>query len=132
MASSQADRQSGFVVQPDAGPQEATSFALQEVTACWNQAYEALTRGDLEAVAELLDLVDEQLAVATSNHQSESPTITGLRAEAAAARGRLEHGMRSGLDGLAAELAQTRRGARTLQGYRQAGGGDGSTWTGRA
>jgi hypothetical protein len=116
MASFQAE------LTPGAPEHEATSFALREVTACWNQAYEALGRGDLLAIAELLDLAAEQLPTATTRCEPEPPALLDLRNDALAARGRLEHGMRAGLDGLSAELAQLRRGARTLVGYRQAGG----------
>ena len=36
------------------------AFALQELTACWNQGYEALVRGDLERVQSLLELADDR------------------------------------------------------------------------
>jgi len=118
--------------QVDLASSEATACALREVTVCWNQAYEALCRGDLEAVADLMDIAEEQLAATRATSEPDCQAIATLRSDAAAARGRLEHGMRAGLEGLAAELAQTRRGARTLHGYRQVGGTSQPTLDGSA
>lgn len=93
-----------------------TAFALQEVTACWNQGYEALTRGDLDQLAALLDLAGEHLA-RIGEALDDDAEAARLRREAVTARGRLEHGMRAGLLGLGEELAASRRGGRVLRGY---------------
>lgn len=91
------------------------AFALGELIACWNQGYEALARGDLDGVAALIDLADESLAQMTSG--PDTPEEAALRGQALSARGRLEHGMRAGLQGLSTELATTRRGTKALRGY---------------
>lgn len=98
-------------------PDSPVAFALQEVTACWDQAYEALARGDLERTAALMDIADDHLR-RVGDPTADGPGEARLRSEAVAARGRLEHGMRGGLDGLREELARVRQGARTLQGYK--------------
>lgn len=116
MASFPADRQVA---------DSPTAFALRELIACWDQGYEALARGDLDRVEDLLGIADDHLR-SLPDHAGDGPIETGLRAEAVAARGRLEHGMRAGLDGLRAELDRTRQGARVLHGYRGAGNGLGS------
>ena len=100
---------------PDAASPAA--FALQEVTACWDQGYEALVRGDLERVAALMDIADDWLRQ-VGDPTADDAQLAKLRSDAVAARGRLEHGMRGGLDGLRDELARVRQGARTLQGYK--------------
>ena len=92
------------------------AFALQELIACWDQAYAALVQGDLDQVAALLDVADERLAAAGSG-RTDSPDEAHLRATALGSRGRLEHGMSSGLAGLAEELARVRHGQKTLRGY---------------
>lgn len=107
MASSPADR--------SAATPSPRTFALRETIACWNQAYEALARGDLVGVAALLDIADEHLA--TTRGADDTPSESRLRDEALSARGRLEHGVRAGLDAVAAELAQVRKGERALRGY---------------
>jgi len=106
------------------------AFALQELTVCWDQAYEALARGDLERTAALMGIADEHL------RQVGDPTADGaiearLRSEAVAARGRLEHGMRGGLEALREELARVRQGARTLQGYKDPSHGLGGNFESR-
>jgi hypothetical protein len=93
-------------------------FALQELTACWNQGYEALARGDLDRLGALLDLADDHV-LAAGDGRADGPDEARLRDEAMTARGRLDHGMRAGLAGVAEELAQTRRGAKVLRGYGQ-------------
>ncbi len=103
------------------------AFALQEVTACWDQAYEALVRGDLERVGALMDIAGEHLAKVGSP-ADDGPEEARCRNEAVAARGRLEHGMHTGLGGLQDELARVRKGARTLQGYKDAGRGLGGNF----
>lgn len=108
MASFQADRQVA---------DSPTAFNLRELIACWDQGYEALARGDLDRVEDLLGIADDHLR-SLPDHGGDGPVETGLRAEAVAARGRLEHGMRAGLAGLQTELERTRQGARMLHGYR--------------
>ncbi|MBL8726008.1 MAG: hypothetical protein JNK49_18325 [Planctomycetes bacterium] len=102
-------------------PASRTSFALAELIACWNQGYEALARGDLDAIGDLLDHTDDLLRDLPEATQ-DGPAERELREQASLARGRLEHGMRAGLDGLAEELGRVRQGARTLRGYRPADG----------
>ena len=114
MASSPADR--GATATAAATP-SATAFALQELIACWDQGYEALARGDLERVQALLDIADEHLR-ALPGHTNDTAEETALRAQAITARGRLEHGMHAGLDGLQAEMQRLRQGAKVLQGYK--------------
>lgn len=113
MASSPADSGGGATAN--------TAFLLQELIACWDQAYEALCRGELDPIAALLDHTDDLLA-RLPDHRGDGPAETALRERAAAARGRLEHGMQAGLDGLRDELARARQGAKTLGGYRAATG----------
>lgn len=100
----------------------AVAFALQELTACWDQAYEAMAQGDLDRVQALLDVADRQLHELPGSAFDSSEEARQRRL-AMAARGRLEHGMRSGLEALAAEIGQTRQGARALAGYRPGGQG---------
>ena len=114
MASSPADRGATPVA---AAMPSATAFALQELIACWDQGYEALARGDLDRVQALLDIADDHLR-ALPGHAADTATETALRAQAIAARGRLEDGMHSGLDGLQQELQRLRQGAKVLQGYK--------------
>ena len=97
------------------------AFALRELAACWSQAYEAMTRADLQSVADLLDLAEGHLAAA-GDGGSDTAEERELRREAASAMGRLRHAMTSGLDGLRRELGDTRRGARALRGYVRAHG----------
>jgi hypothetical protein len=93
------------------------AFALQELVACWNQAYEALLRGDLDRVTALMDVADERIGAAGLGHDDDAEA--SLRAEALSARGRLEHAMRAGMQGLRDELARARVGGRALRGYAQ-------------
>lgn len=90
--------------------------ALQELTACWDQAYEALARGDLERVEALLDVAQDHVAAA-GDGDGDSAIEAQLRAEARSAHGRLAAGMRGGLVGLQEELTRTRRGAKAMRGY---------------
>ena len=101
------------------------AFALQELIACWDQGYAALANGDLEQLAELMALADEHLAAA-GDGSKDGPHEARLRNDAQSSRGRLEHGMRSGLDGLAAELTRVRQGAKVLRGYGNASVGLGA------
>ena len=105
----------------DLGPAAgAVVFALRELTACWDQAYEALCRGDLEQVAALLDVAQDHVAAAGTGGASDGDAEVRLRSDAASARGRLEHGMRAGMDALAQELGRTRAGGKALRGYANA------------
>lgn len=94
----------------------AVAFALQELVACWDQAYAALVQGDLDQVTALLDVADDHLAAAGSG-RTDSPDEAQLRGIALGSRGRLEHGMSAGITGLAEELARVRHGQKTLRGY---------------
>ena len=109
----------------DAGEAAATDssigFALPELAACWSQAHEAMTRGDLQNVTLLLSQADEHLLIA-GDGSKDSPTEAAQRQRAVTAFGLLEHAMNTGLAGLRKELGQTRRGAQALRGYGDAAG----------
>jgi hypothetical protein len=98
------------------------AFALQELIACWNQGYEALARGELEHVQALLDVADDHV-IAAGDGSGDSAAVAELRALAQSARGRLEHGMKAGLQGLQDELARARVGGKALRGYGNASRG---------
>ncbi|MBL8730102.1 MAG: hypothetical protein JNM25_16890 [Planctomycetes bacterium] len=102
-------------------PGSAVAFALQEVTACWDQAYEALARGDVERAATLLDIAGAHVAGA-GDGSKDTPTEAALRQQAHGAFGRLQHGMKAGLAGLQGELVRVRQGAKVLRGYGDAAG----------
>jgi hypothetical protein len=102
---------------PAASPRR---FALQELIVCWNQAYEALANGDLDRVAALLDVTDGHVRVAGIGAPDDA-TESSLRSEALSAKGRLEHAMKAGLQGMREELARTRVGGKALRGYAQGG-----------
>jgi len=104
-----------------AATDSSVAFALEEMIACWTQAHEVMTRGDLQSVASLLDQADRQLQAAGSG-QSDSPDEARLRQRAVTAFGLLQHAMQSGLDGMRKELGQARRGAKALRGYVHAAG----------
>jgi hypothetical protein len=110
---------------PTDGPAAATpspvAFALRELITCWDQGYEALTRGDLDRVGALLDIAADHLDGSVSD-QPDTPEEASLRGEALSAKGRLEHGMHSGLTGLREELVRARQGAKALKGYQQVHG----------
>jgi hypothetical protein len=106
-------------------PATPTAFALQELTACWDQGCEALARGDLEKVAALMAIADGHLG-GLPPARADSPAEQRLRHAAMAARGRLEHGMQAGLAGVRDELGKVRHGARALSGYRDPTRGVGS------
>ncbi|MBM3974350.1 MAG: hypothetical protein FJ301_09660 [Planctomycetes bacterium] len=95
------------------------AFALQELTACWNQAYEALVRGDLDRVTALLDIIDDHVATA-GDSRTDTANEQQLRATAMGANGRLEHAMRAGLQGMRDEMERARVGGKALRGYAQA------------
>jgi hypothetical protein len=90
--------------------------ALQEVTTCWDQAYEALARGDLERVAALLDIAGDYVP-ALGDGAGDSPAEAHQRALATSAFGRLRHGMQAGLTGLQDEMARSRNFGKLLRGY---------------
>lgn len=123
MASSRSD-----AGRPDAAAVTTTAFALQEMIACWNQAYEALARGDLDRVAALLDVAEDHVAAAGDGHL-DSTAEALLRQEATTAHGRLQHGMRAGLAGLQDELARARVGGKALRGYGNPAAGVGGNVT---
>jgi hypothetical protein len=100
----------------EAGTSSPRAFALQELAACWNQGYEALARGNLEHVDQLLSLAQEHLASA-GNGTDDSAADAQLRREAVAAHGRLQHGMQAGLTELQQEIARARTGGKALRGY---------------
>ena len=43
------------------------AFALQELTACWDQGYEALVRGDLDQLTALLEIADGHVSAASAD-----------------------------------------------------------------
>lgn len=88
-------------------------LALRELVVCWDQAYSALNQGDVDRVSGLMELADEHLAVVRSGGRLPE----ALLHEAVAARARLEHGMKVGLEGLGVEVARARRGSKALRGY---------------
>jgi hypothetical protein len=97
------------------------AFALRELAACWNQAYEAMAQGDLDRVASLLDVADDHLPPAGAGAGDDALEST-LRNDALMAKARLEHGMQAGLPGMRDEMARARVGSRALRGYAQATG----------
>ena len=105
--------------QADPATDTEVAFALQELTACWTQAFEAMGRGELGAVASLLDQADAHIATA-GDGTHDSPTEADLRTQCAQAHALLQHAMQSGLDGIKTELGQLRRGAKALRGYDRA------------
>jgi hypothetical protein len=100
-----------------AGTPADIAFVLQELTACWDQSYEALARADLDRVAALMARADEHVA-RLADARITGDELRRLHRQALAARGRLEHGMKAGLDGVRQELRRTRDGTRALSGYR--------------
>jgi len=104
-----------------AATDSSTGFALQELAACWSQAHEAMTRGDLTSVASLLSQADEHLQI-VGDGRTDTPAEAIQRKRAVTAFGLLEHAMASGLTGLRQEIGQTRRGAKALRGYGDAAG----------
>ncbi|MFK7740470.1 MAG: hypothetical protein AB8H80_09100 [Planctomycetota bacterium] len=101
---------------PDTASDSEIAFALQELNACWSQAYEALCRGDLQAVHQLLEQADLHVRAAGPG-RSDTNAEASLRKLAHAAYAVLQHGMQSGLDGIREELSQSRRGKKVLRGY---------------
>ncbi|MEO6596710.1 MAG: hypothetical protein ABIP94_18340 [Planctomycetota bacterium] len=104
---------------PHAASLTSTAFALQEITACWDQGYEALARGDLDRLQALMGIAQEHLAGLACATRDSAIEAT-LRNAATSARGRLEHGVRAGLQGLGDELTRTRQGTKALRGYSDA------------
>jgi hypothetical protein len=103
---------------PAASPasQSDVAFALQELIACWSQAHDAMARGELDAVAGLLDQADVQLAAAGDGAE-DTPEERRLRQQAATTYEVLQHAMKAGLSGLREELGKHRRGKKVLRGY---------------
>lgn len=95
------------------------AFALQELAACWNQGFEALARGNVEHVAQLLSVADEHL-LGAGDGADDSTVEAQLRREAAAAHARLHGGLQAGLAALQQELSRARTGGKVLRGYGQA------------
>lgn len=104
-----------------AATESSIGFALQELIACWSQAHEAMTRGDLTSVTLLLNQADEQLRMA-GNGEDDTPEEATQRRRAATAFGLLQNAMETGLAGLRREIGQTRRGKKALRGYSNAAG----------
>lgn len=94
----------------------SVGFALEELAACWSQAYEAIARGDLQCIDALLTQADIQVAAA-GDGATDTPAEAELRKQAATAYGLLQHGMQTGLEGIRNELGQLRRGKKVLRGY---------------
>lgn len=101
---------------PGGAPHVDVPFRLRELTACWDQAYEALARADVARAGDLLAIAEEHLRDLPAA-ASDDAECARLRALATAAHGRLASGMRAGLDALAGELANLRRGQKALHGY---------------
>ena len=103
--------------EPDA-PANATdvAFALQELNACWSQAYDAMTRGELEVVAGLLAAADAHLDAAGEG-LDDTPAEQALRRHAASTFGLLQHALEVGMTGVRAELGKHRHGRKALRGY---------------
>jgi hypothetical protein len=114
MASSPADRADALV-----GADGPVAFALLELRACWQQALAALEQGDVDAAGALLDVAQDHVAAAGDGAR-DTATEAQLRTDALAAHARLEHGVRVGIDGLAAELGRVRAGGKALRGYGRA------------
>ena len=104
-----------------AATDSSVGFALQELIACWTQAHDAMSSGDLHSITSLLDQADLQLAAA-GNGDADTPSEAALREQAVKAYGLLQHAMKSGLDGIQKEIGQTHRGKRALRGYVKAAG----------
>ena len=96
--------------------QSDVAFALQELNACWSQAYADMTSGQLDSVAGLLDQAEQHLAAA-GDGRCDSPIEAKLRRQAASSHALLQHAMQVGLDGIRDELGKHRRGKRALRGY---------------
>ncbi len=115
MASSPASPIAGVTETPD-----GVEFALQECTVCWDQACDALVNGDFDRVTALLDIAESHLA--TIRDLSRQASVDAkLYASATAARSRLEHAMRDGLEGLHDAIVKARQGSKVLHGYNNLG-----------
>jgi len=95
------------------------AFALQELNACWSQAYADMTRGQLDSVAALLDQAQPYLAAA-GDGRGDSDAEAKLRKQAASSHALLQHAIQAGMDGIREELGKHRRGKRALRGYDRA------------
>lgn len=96
--------------------QSDVAFALQELIACWTQAHEAMSRGELDTVTGLMDQADVHVRGA-GDGVGDSPEEVALRKRAATTYGLLQHAMKSGLDGIRKDLGKHRRGKKALRGY---------------
>lgn len=96
--------------------QSDVAFALQELNACWGQAYAGMLRGELDTVGNLLDQAEPHLAAA-GDGRGDSVEEARLRRHAASSHALLQHAMRAGLDGIREELGKHRHGQRALRGY---------------
>lgn len=115
---------------PDPATSSDTAFALRELNTCWAQAYEALTRGDLDRVTQLLNQADLQVATA-GNGDHDDEVEAALRKQAMSTFALLRQAMQSGLTGLRDEIAHSRRGKKALRGYDHAARGAGRRLTHR-
>ena len=90
-----ASSRSNTRAKPGDDPAVATdvAFALQELNACWSQAYDAMTRGELKAVAGLLTAADAYLDAAGEG-LDDNPAEQALRRHAASTFGLLQHAQR--------------------------------------
>ncbi|MGC6486459.1 MAG: hypothetical protein ACON4Z_02355 [Planctomycetota bacterium] len=100
----------------DVATQSDVAFALQELNACWSQAYADMTRGQLDSVGGLLDQAEQHLTTA-GDGRGDSAAEARLRRQAARAHARLQHAMQTGLDGIREELGKQRKAKRALRGY---------------
>lgn len=104
-----------------AATESSVGFALQELIACWSQAHEAMTRGDLQTVTALLNQADEHLRTA-GDGSADSAAEATQRQRAATAYNLLQHAMETGLTSLRKEIGHARRGKKALNGYSKAAG----------
>lgn len=113
-----ASSRSNTRAKPGDDPAVATdvAFALQELNACWSQAYDAMTRGELKAVAGLLTAADAYLDAAGEG-LDDNPAEQALRRHAASTFGLLQHALEVGITGVRDELGRHRRGRKALRGY---------------
>lgn len=96
---------------PSDAPTGSTD-ALRQVTQLYDQAYEALARGDLDRVTALL------LQSETMLQEAQQATIDPVtHARAIEAHGRLHAAMQRLHGEMGGELAQVRQGQRALRGY---------------
>ena len=112
MASSPPDRTEAI----EPATASPVAFALEELTVCWTQAYEAMARGDLDRVTGLLDLAQAQVPAA-GDGRADSPEEAALRRRAHTAFGLLRHAMNEGMTAIREELGRARKGQKALADY---------------